>query len=148
MEAARTVALLRKMRHDFGNHLQVISGYLDMGRSELVKGYIAEIVQEMARDRMIFENLSPEAGLYFYEQVLMVRDLGVILIYRKIDLKSWPLGQVYQEPYLSISALPISINKETDPIVYVSLTEDDQGIEMILESDLLASPISRRLNRE
>ncbi|MDD3268361.1 MAG: Spo0B domain-containing protein, partial [Syntrophomonadaceae bacterium] len=81
MDTAKSVELLRRMRHDFANHLQVISGYIELERYQDVKDYIADIVEEMSGERKIFESLDAEVVWHLYEKMLSARDLGIILKY-------------------------------------------------------------------
>ena len=65
MNGEQVIQLLRQLRHDFGNHLQVISGYLDLGRSAEVKRYIQSLAEEMGEERIIFETCSPDTAFIF-----------------------------------------------------------------------------------
>ena len=56
MKTDRTVSLIRKMRHDFGNHLQVISGYLELNHPEKVQQYVNRLVIDSREERAIFED--------------------------------------------------------------------------------------------
>ena len=77
MEAKHSMEILRRVRHDFANHLQVVSGYLELGRCQQVKDYIAEIVMDMAAEKKIFEaGLSAKEALYFFEKTLTAREMG------------------------------------------------------------------------
>jgi stage 0 sporulation protein B (sporulation initiation phosphotransferase) len=74
----KTVDLLREIRHDFGNHLQVIMGYLDLGNPQQARKYIIKLIEEMAAERLIFESTDADTALYLYQQLLLSRELGVI----------------------------------------------------------------------
>lgn len=86
MEADRTVALLRKMRHDFGNHLQVISGYLELNHPEKVQQYVDKLIIDARAERTVFENAKGDTILYLYEQMLAARDYNIRLLYKQISL--------------------------------------------------------------
>ncbi|HPF43191.1 MAG TPA: Spo0B domain-containing protein [Syntrophomonadaceae bacterium] len=88
MDADRTVALLRKMRHDFGNHLQVISGYLELNHPEKVRQYVDKLILNARTERVVFEASEGETALYLYEQMLTAYDYDIKLIYQKIDIAS------------------------------------------------------------
>jgi 8-oxo-dGTP pyrophosphatase MutT (NUDIX family) len=149
LEDQKVVDTLRRIRHDFGNHLQVISGHLELGNHDKVKDYIKEIIKEMAREREIFEELPAEAALYFYEQVLLARDLGVILVYEDFDLQSPELLLVNQEPYHTLAELTSNINKDCDTVIFLSVYEDDKGMELFFTNDYFKeNPVRLRLNRE
>lgn len=142
MEAARFVEILRRCRHDFGNHLQVVSGYTELGRSDKVKQYIQNIVDKMASERIIFESVPAEAALYFYEQVLLAADLGVILIYKDLKVTNWQEMQNQMEPIRSLAPLAAGVSKEDEPLIYVSLQEDAQGIHMVFSCAYFAQDVS------
>lgn len=149
MEATRVVEILRRCRHDFGNHLQVVSGYTELGQSNKVKAYIESLVKKMAQERIIFESVSAEAALYFYEQVLLADDLGVILVYKDLQIKNWQVLQDSMEPVRSLAPLAAAVSREDDPVVYVSLIEDGLGTDIIFTSPYFEkNPVSFRLNWE
>lgn len=149
MDAQKTVEMLRRIRHDFGNHLQVLNGYIDLAMYDRVKDYIGTIVEEMARERFIFESLPAESALYFYEQVLLARDLGVILVYEDFDLQSLDLLRAANEPKHSLIRLTKDLDKGSEPVVYLSVYEDNQGIDLLFDSDYEdEKPVRVRLNRE
>ncbi len=131
MEAEQTVGLLRRVRHDFANHLQVISGYLDMGRPEQVKEYLTAVMEEIIAERLIFESQQGEAALYFYEQTLLAYDLGIKLRYEDIDIDDWAILKASGEPCKSLADLSKELIKsEEDVIVYLSIYEDPAGVDM------------------
>lgn len=149
MEDQKVVNTLRRVRHDFGNHLQVISGYMELGKNDKVRDYIKELVKQMARERKIFEELPAEAALYFYEQVLLAGDLGVILVYEDFDLQSLDLLQANHEPCHTLAELTGNIDKDLDVVVYLSVYEDNKGLELLFTCDYFEeNPVRLRLNRE
>lgn len=136
MEASQTVSLLRRMRHDFANHLQVISGYLDMGWEERLASYIRSIITELNQEKIIFEAVEAEAALYFYEQLLMIKDMGIILIYEELDVQSVQVLMAGNEPANSIAAMRADLPAGDDePIVYLSIYEGETGIDLLFASD-------------
>jgi stage 0 sporulation protein B (sporulation initiation phosphotransferase) len=98
----KTVDLLSEIRHDFGNHLQVIMGYLDLGNPQQARKYIIKLIEEMAAERLIFESTDADTALYLYQQLLLSRELGVILRYDEIKIKSPDLLQLKNEPWHSL----------------------------------------------
>jgi len=132
LKAEYMVDLLRRVRHDFANHLQVISGYLDMERPERVKEYLTAVMEEITAERIIFESQPGEAALYFYEQVLLAYDLGIMLRYEDIDVDDWAILRASGEPCKSLAALNKELIKseEEDVTVYLSIYEDQQGVDM------------------
>ncbi|MGS0765155.1 Spo0B domain-containing protein [Syntrophomonas curvata] len=126
METERAVDILRRVRHDFGNYLQVILGYIDLKRPEQARDYILGVVEDLASERIIFENLEEEAVLYFYQQLLMARDLGIILRYKELGRISWAVLQGKLE---SLSRKFRAM--EDDPVVNLSLYGTEDGVRML-----------------
>jgi len=65
-ETRHLLDMLRAQRHDFLNHLQVISGLLQIGRLDAARNYIGQVNQEIKRPSNVFQNIlhRPEiAGL-------------------------------------------------------------------------------------
>ncbi|NLV20437.1 MAG: hypothetical protein GXY49_00355 [Syntrophomonadaceae bacterium] len=136
MEAAQMVNLLRRVRHDYANHLQVISGYLELGWEEQLRSYIQDIITQINQERIIFESVAPQDALYFYEQLLTIKDMGIILVYDDLDVKSTQYLKDHNEPVNSIAALRADIARgEDDTVVYISIHEDETGIEMYFSCD-------------
>ena len=144
------VNLLRRVRHDFANHLQVIGGYLELGWTEQMSAYIKEITAGINQERIIFEAVAPAYALYFYEQLLTVRDMGIILVYEDLDVKTADCLIAANEPVRSIAALQPDIPPgEDEPVLYVSIHEDESGIEMYFNGDGWEGESCRtRINKE
>ncbi len=141
MEDAKVVGLIRRIRHDLGNHLQVIGGYAELGRIGELREYIALISEEMVYERPIFEKLDAESSLYFFQVTLFARDLGIILRYGNMDLKSCHLLRKENEPYKSLAEISEQLGEsiDEDPIVYLSLAQEALGVRMIFNCDQLPS---------
>ena len=134
MESEQMVAILRRMRHDFGNYLQVILGYIDLNRPEKAKSYILNIVEELAVQRNIFESLESEAALYFYQQLLMAQDLGIILKYKDLQIRSWTILKKQNQPLNSLTSLLSEFKGiDDEPVINLSLSEDQAGVTMLFE---------------
>lgn len=136
MEASQMVSLLRRMRHDFANHLQVISGYVDMGWEERLANYIRSIITELNQERIIFEAVEAETALYLYEQLLMIKDMGIILIYEELDVQSVQNLMNVNEPANSVAAMRDYLpNGDDEPVVYLSIFEGETSIDLLFASD-------------
>jgi len=134
MEAERAVDILRRLRHDFGNYLQVVLGYIDLNRPEQAREYILGLVEDLAAERVIFENLEGEEALYLYQQLLLARDLGIILRYKELDHITWQTMQRENEPFKTIEQIsPKFRAMEDDPIVNLSIYNTDNGVKMRYE---------------
>ncbi len=134
MDSEQMVAVLRRLRHDFGNYLQVILGYIDLNRPEKAKSYILDIVEELAEERNIFEKLDAEAALYFYQQLLMARDLGIILKYKELSIRSWRILEEQNQPINALTSLLPEFNGMNDDIIInLSFSELEAGVTMLFE---------------
>jgi len=126
MEGQEIISLIRRIRHDFGNHLQVLMGYMDLGYHDEARAYISQVVQEMMAERIIFDCTDPEDVFYFYEQILSARDMGILLQYNKIEVKSVDVLKEKQEPYKSLTNLiNQSVSHRDDIKINLSIVEND-----------------------
>lgn len=145
MKDEQVVQLLRQIRHDFGNHLQVISGYLDLGRSDEIRNYIHSLVEEMAEERVIFSSPTPEAALYFYQQLLMARERGINMRYQDLSVSSVEVLEKNEEPLQSVTKVaaaadyrPLSVSvhqgESGNILIYISIDgETDPVIISVME---------------
>jgi hypothetical protein len=142
--------LLRRLRHDYGNHLQVIGGYLELGQPERAKEYLRTVMEEIGSESIVFNSFRGDAALYFYEQLSMARDLGIILRFEDLDLDSWEILKAKHEPYQSILALIKETPKlEDDTPIYLSLYEDEVGVDMFFScSGWVQSPKRVKVKKE
>ncbi|ABI68911.1 Spo0B domain-containing protein [Syntrophomonas wolfei] len=144
MEAKHSMEILRRVRHDFANHLQVVSGYLELGRCQQVKEYIAEIVMDMAEEKKIFEaGLSAKEALYFFEKTLTARELGIILRYEDLEVNSLDLSRLNHELDEALHELSSQLKgREEEPVVYLSVYNSEEEITMLFSCTMLAqSPV-------
>jgi sensor histidine kinase regulating citrate/malate metabolism len=140
MEDQKVLNLLRRLRHDFGNDLQVIKGYLDLGNPDLAKEYLTNCVQTMKEQRIIFNLANPAAALYLYEQMLLSYDLGVILKYDVIELDSYEMLMNKNEPLQSLHYVMENcdkVEKDEEMVVYLEIYETADGIDLIYSSENL-----------
>jgi sensor histidine kinase regulating citrate/malate metabolism len=140
MKEEQVVQLLRNIRHDFGNHLQVISGYLDLGRSDAIREYINSLVEEMAEERIIFNSQTPEAALYFYQQLLMARERGINMRFQDLQVSSIKVLEKHQEPLQSIIKAAAQAD---DKRLSVSVRESEPGkVQVFISMDGETEPVS------
>jgi sensor histidine kinase regulating citrate/malate metabolism len=62
-ECRDLVSLLRTERHDFLNHLQVITGYLQLNRYQKAEEYAREAITQISADSSLFFLQSPALAL-------------------------------------------------------------------------------------
>lgn len=75
MEAAEALALLRAQYHDFLNHLQVILGFLELGREDRAREQIGRAVKDIASRGQVAKCGLPEVAwllLLFQAEALKV----------------------------------------------------------------------------
>ncbi|MEN6348556.1 MAG: Spo0B domain-containing protein [Syntrophomonas sp.] len=131
MQAQKAVELFSRIKHDFANHLQVISGYIDLGRYQEIKAYIAAIVEEFMMERTAFQSLDAEAVLYFYENILLAHDLGIILKYNDLKISSIARLQEKDEPAGTLRCLSVEFKgQDFEPVICLSVYEEDRGIDL------------------
>lgn len=137
MDASKVIALLRRIRHNYGNHLQVISGYTELGRPNEVREYITQIIQEMTQEKRILELDDPELSLFLYEQMLLANDLGIILRYKELSVVSGQKLIASFEPYKMIKKLVEENNILDETVIEVSIYEESDQIRILLECAML-----------
>ena len=148
MDADRTVALLRKMRHDFGNHLQVISGYLELNHPEKAQQYVTRLILDSRDERAVFEIDKGDVILYLFEQLLNARDYGIKISYKNIDLSSVEPLMNRNEPLNTLIKM-----KENDPVAELAVdvvigTNLEQDIYIDYYTDMIADSPRRLLIRK
>lgn len=148
MDSARIVEMIRMLRHDFGNDLQVISGYIDIGQPQKSQAYIQGMVKQMEEERKIFTALEADYALYFFSQMLLVRELGVILKYDIIAIDSIELIMDRNEPYAALQRLCQQYPSLRDNEAKVSFTSDCEGIWMSVYADEIPESPLKTLIRE
>jgi hypothetical protein len=79
------MSLLRRQRHDFLNHLQIISALAQLNKTERILEYIEQANRELDRERRLTALLPAEAGLVLLEWSHQLEENG---IYLKVELKT------------------------------------------------------------
>jgi len=97
MDEQRALALLREQRHSFLNHLQVISGWLQLGRAERAAQYLNEVSARVAGESEVLRRAPVSLGLLLIEAGLEAETYGVTLRWQ-IDS---PAEAVALEPILA-----------------------------------------------
>lgn len=139
MEAKAMLDMLRRMRHDVGNHLQVISGYMQLHKYAQAEKYLDKLIKEMAASRIIFQIENAELALYLFKQTLLADDLGMILKYAELGVDDKSILLKNGEPYNSLKKLAGEMeNQDDEPEILLSLFPADGGVKMVFQSDRLA----------
>ncbi|NMC26703.1 MAG: hypothetical protein GYA42_00990 [Syntrophomonadaceae bacterium] len=131
MESGQMADLLRRVRHDFANHLQVVSGYLDIGKPQQARDYLRQVIGEMNAARMVFDHPSSEAALYFYRQMLQASELGFKLHFQNLAADDWKILELHNEPLHTLKKFNQSqmMHRENDD-VRLSFGCDEKGVTM------------------
>lgn len=119
--AAQTLHLLRRQRHSFLNHLQVISGWLQLERPERARQYLEAVAERMTGESDVLRQASVSLGLFMLELGLEAETYGVHLAWRvagtDIDLPEDHLAQLRREV---VAALAVGHGG----VVSIALTAD------------------------
>lgn len=83
--AHQVISLLRWQRHDFLNHLQVISALAQLNKPERILEYIDRTNRELDRERTLTARLPAEAGLALLAWFHQLEENGIHL---EVDLKT------------------------------------------------------------
>ncbi|BCV20485.1 Spo0B domain-containing protein [Moorella sp. Hama-1] len=78
-EAAEIIPLLRWQRHDFLNHLQVISGYIQLQKSDRALVYLRQVIDQMEQVGRVMRLLQPELALIALTKIEMAAARGINL---------------------------------------------------------------------
>lgn len=135
------VRLLRRVRHDYGNHFQVIMSYIDLGRHEMAKNYIVNVAEQAASERTLFEQVPAAVALYLYDQMLSARDLGIILEYNEIKAETVEFLQASGQPCVALKDLSKKMAKPSDDEDYATVTlsiyQEEDSYRLVFSSKYL-----------
>ncbi|MFS0672933.1 Spo0B domain-containing protein [Ornithinibacillus sp. 179-J 7C1 HS] len=67
MDIKDVIHLLRLQRHDLMNDLQIVHGYLSMGKNDKVKNKINKIIEEFNRERLLMNINCPNFALWLIQ---------------------------------------------------------------------------------
>lgn len=81
INAADILKIVSDMRHGFLNHLQVVSGYLQLGKKEMAVDYIQDITRDLCKLSPVVHLRMPEMAAVFLWGEELARSMGVETIY-------------------------------------------------------------------
>lgn len=145
MRAQETVDLLRRQRHDFANHLQVLRGYLELDQPSRALDYLLRISQELTTERQMFINDAPEVSLFLYRMYLLAMEHGFAFQAEDIkigdlseeDLAYW--DQEMQKIFNEVGHL--RSDQREDSVINASIDNKVLRVEVTLESGQLIREI-------
>ncbi len=145
MQTQEAVDLLRRQRHDYTNHLQVLRGYLELDQASRALEYILKISQELARERKLFLLEAPEVSIFLYRMYLAGLERGLTFEARDIqpagisgkllDKCEREITKIYDE----IGHLPAA--QREGSLIELSLNQKTLRVEVTLESGTLIREI-------
>lgn len=82
-DLTRALELLRGQRHSFMNHLQVVSGWLQLGKSDRAVQYLNRVAARMDAEGQVLRRIeAPEVGFFILAAGLDAEPYGVTLEWR------------------------------------------------------------------
>lgn len=89
-DAALLLEVMRRHRHDFLNHLQVVSGFLQLGKVDRALEYIRRVSGEMEKLGAILRLKYPQMATLLLKNSLLAQDKQIDLdLDLATDLHSW-----------------------------------------------------------
>ncbi|MEW5952266.1 MAG: Spo0B domain-containing protein [Bacillota bacterium] len=82
MEPGNIIKIISSQRHDFLNHLSVISGLVQLNKVELVPGYIVKVSEEIKSLRKVIHLKYPRAALELIAGYYQAAGSQVEVVYR------------------------------------------------------------------
>lgn len=143
MNTTTFLDVMSVLRHDFLNHLQVISGLVQLNKTDRVKDYIRQVSLEMEKYSIISRLMVPEVAEFLMVSHLLAGNHQVVVIWdinSRIDHTPVPgnvLAEVLEEAFnqsLTCLAPPGAANRE----IRISVTESDE--QYILKISFPAPP--------
>ncbi|HYG59558.1 MAG TPA: Spo0B domain-containing protein [Symbiobacteriaceae bacterium] len=105
LSAKRAMNLVRRQRHSFLNHLQVISGWLQLGQPERARRYLDTIAGRMSAESEVIRRAPAALGHLMLELGLVAETHGVELEWRLSEAPACDLENIRQAV---MQALPAS----------------------------------------
>lgn len=142
----RVVNYIRSQRHDFMNEIQVIWGYLQIGKPEEALRYITGMKESMDLYGRIFYLDNPTLSLFLYDHITRVQRLGL-----SVDFSS-DIEKVRREAFASCYHEKIDIMDslfqkvsdkcaETGATLYIDIYVEDGGLYIVFANNADAGSI-------
>lgn len=137
--AQETIKILRAHRHDFLNHLQVIMGYIQIGKPESALTYLKNINSELKDVRIISRLEMPEVAVLLFSKKEEALKHGITMKYHiNTDLSNVKISQVDMVRILSNlidnAIYELKKNCQADDMEkYVKITFNTVGETLFIE---------------
>lgn len=143
--AEAVVRYLREQRHDFMNHIQVIWGFLQLGRADKSVKYIKDMNRKLDVLGKALRLNNPIVSLFFYEKILDANECGmdVDIEMEEIDINRYFADEIKVRISVLKQAIDeiikISSNRSSGKEIYIDLFEEEEilHIEISNNRDLI-----------
>lgn len=115
------IDIYRQQRHDFLNHVQIILGYLQIGKDDRAVDYIHRVIDETNDERSIFR-LDPEYILNLLRLKYALKKQGINLVIKVDDIVS----------EIDVDAISVDAIKACGSNVELFIKKSKKGIEYVL----------------
>lgn len=89
-DAALLLEIMRRYRHDFLNHLQVVSGFVQLGKPDRALEYVRRVSEEMEKLGAILRLQHPQMATLLLKNLLLAQDKQIdINLDLGTDLHNW-----------------------------------------------------------
>ncbi len=131
MQDEKVIALIRQMRHDFGNCLQIISANIELERTEKCKEIIDKWIIDSASERKLFALKDAGLVLHLYQSIMDAHNLGIVLRIDEVDIVSSQKLIAKNEPTKAIKLLFFEEWKEIDDLtLHLRISERNEVISL------------------
>lgn len=133
-QAELWLQVLNRQRHDWLNHVQVIWGYLRLGRPEEGEQYLKRVTELSLQESMVARINCPRLSVYFLTFNAIHQDLHLdVEVCNAVDLSALAIdaAELFQMVTDLISSLQAHLVQEEfeTASLLVSLSSDEQGIQ-------------------
>lgn len=131
MQEEQVLNLIRYLRHDFGNCLQVIHSCIEVERPQDSQTFIKQWVEEMKNDKIIFSLSDAKLAVHLFQTKILAHDLGVRVIYDEIQTGVSTSCIVHDEPFTALCKFAEGGWRDLDdPVVHIKLIKT--GVQVLI----------------
>lgn len=139
MSTTRFLNVIRTQRHDFINHLQVISGYLQLGKKESALEYVEHLSEELRRAGRINRVVPPEVRAVFLFAAQDAADIQVEFncqvetTLANSAVSAETVAAVLEEVFAAVFDIFKTLNDDYNICFDIKHTDENPGVEVILK---------------
>ncbi|NLG87355.1 MAG: hypothetical protein GX489_09095 [Firmicutes bacterium] len=143
------IGIMQRQRHDFLNHLQVVSGLAQLKKIDRVMEYVAIAAQELDCERSVTKFFPAETGLALLNWVQRLRNQGIPChIDFSADLSQIGCGVRLAALLTELLANVVDEKSKPKEILLSSRKDDCIELRLIIRGHCLLSSISLMRSRE